>query len=134
MTWDLRTLPHQIFYYLFGKEIVLLKNFLLFLKVFKIKILTWKRLKLLLKTFWRSFPNSKHPKHTIVPSRMFDYANAILLLFTSAATTSWLASNWLQTRKREIERNRKYCKLSEHDLIIYARYFNAISLPLCCLL
>lgn len=31
-----------------------------------------------------------------------------------------------QTRKSNAKE--KYCKLSEHDLIIYARYFNAISL------
>lgn len=74
-------------------------------------------------------------------TRIFDYANTILLVaswhFNSrTATTSCCKSQTvkLQTRKREIEE--KYCKLSEHDLIIYARYFNAISLPLCsvCLL
>jgi hypothetical protein len=94
-----------------------------------------------------------HPKRRLEPPEMivvtnlfsfryfcllFDYANTILLLASchlnskryaeASATATTRAASFLETRKREIEK--KYCKLSEHDLIIYARYFNAISLPL----
>lgn len=70
-------------------------------------------------------------------TRIFDYANTILLLASChlnlklelSSDAKRTTAQTSQTRKREIE-EKKYCKLSEHDLIIYARYFNAISLPL----